>query len=93
LFCIHNILVNDKCSAFGVVGDALPYLPATPLSLLLLIPHDEHVSPALDVPYRSELPKKIEEFFRCHVVAILGVRQILERNSSRQGEVGKVRLT
>lgn len=73
MLCVHNIFVDYKSSAFGVVRNALTYLPAAPISpnQAKRVADDviNMVGCSLDVPYGPEFPKEVEEFLRCNVVA------------------------
>lgn len=77
-FCVHDVLINDKSGAFGVVGNSLADLAGGTLAHSTTRNQANHLPGSReekrrwrkDIPHRAELPKEIKELFRSDVVAV-----------------------
>lgn len=72
LFCVGDIFVNHKGRSSRVVCEALANLTIPSVSMLL-----EVKVTAIDLPNGPEFAEKIEELFRCDVVAVRMTCQVL----------------
>jgi hypothetical protein len=72
LLCIENVLVNDKGSALGVVGNALTDLTAAVGEHRLQI---SSTAGRCDIPDRSVFAEEVEQLLRRYVIAKDEVRR------------------
>ena len=71
LLGVHDILVDHKRRTLGVACYPLTYLPGSSVSFVPVHVGDVCWREGVDVPYRTEFPKQLEQIVGRDVVALL----------------------